>query len=47
VVVEEIINDLKNGEIGNWGWAIGVLLISGNEEIKKHLKKALLDDKKF
>lgn len=47
MVVEQIVYDLENGEIGNWGWAIGVLLLSGNEEIKKHLKKALLDDKKF
>ncbi|OIO77373.1 hypothetical protein AUJ87_01480 [Candidatus Gracilibacteria bacterium CG1_02_38_174] len=47
VVVDEIINDLENGEKSNWAWAIGVLLVSGNEDIKKYLKKALLDDKKF
>lgn len=47
VVVKEIINDLENGEKSNWAWAIGVLLVSGNEEIKKYLKKALLDDRKF
>jgi len=45
--VDEIINDLENGEKSNWAWAIGVLLVSGNEDIKKYLKKALLDDKKF
>ncbi len=47
VVVDEVINDLENGEKSNWAWAIGVLLLSGNEEIKKHLRKALIDDKKF
>jgi hypothetical protein len=46
-VVQEIIADLENGEKSNWAWAIGVLLVSGNDEIKKYLKKALLDDKKF
>ncbi len=47
VVVNEIIHDLENGEKSNWAWAIGVLLVSWNEDIKKYLKKALLDDKKF
>lgn len=47
IVVNEIINDLRNGEKSNWAWAIGVLLVSGNEDIKKYLKKALLDDRKF
>lgn len=46
-VVKEIIHDLENGEKSNWAWAIGVLLVSGNEPIKKYLKKALLDDRKF
>lgn len=47
LVVNEIIHDLENGEKSNWAWAIGVLLVSGNEDIKKYLKKALLDDRKF
>nr|MDD3720673.1 RNB domain-containing ribonuclease [Candidatus Gracilibacteria bacterium] len=47
IVEDEIINDLKNGERSNWAWSIGVFLVSGNDEIKKYLKKALLDDKKF
>lgn len=46
-VTKEIINDLENGEKSNWAWAIGVLLVSGNEKIKKYLRKALLDDRKF
>ncbi len=46
-VANEIIHDLENGEKSNWAWAIWVLLVSGNEEIKKYLKKALLDDRKF
>lgn len=46
-VTNEIINDLETGEKSNWAWAIGVLLVSGNEKIKKYLKKALLDDRKF
>ncbi|MFB0965637.1 MAG: RNB domain-containing ribonuclease, partial [Patescibacteria group bacterium] len=46
-VTKEIINDLENGEKSNWAWAIGVLLVSGNDKIKKYLKKALLDDRKF
>lgn len=46
-VTTEIINDLENGEKSNWAWAIGVLLVSGNDKIKKYLKKALLDDRKF
>lgn len=47
LVVDEIINDLRNGEKSNWGWAIGVLLVSGNEDIKKYLKQVLLDEKRF
>ncbi len=47
VVVDEIINDLENGSKSSWAWAIWVLLVSGDEEIKKYLKKALLDDRKF
>ena len=47
IIVEQIIEDLENGDKSNWAWAIGVLLASGNDEIKKSLKKVLLDDKKF
>lgn len=46
-IVEEIINDLKNGEKWKWAWAIWVLLISWNDNIKNYLKKALLEEKKF
>lgn len=46
-VAKEIIHDLENGEKSNWAWAIGVFLVSGNDKIKKYLKKALLDDRKF
>ena len=47
ILVEEIIEDLQNWEKSNWAWAIWVLLVSGDESIKIHLKKALLDDRKF
>ncbi len=47
VIVDEIIHDLENWERSNWAWAIWILLVSWNEDIKKYLKKALLDDKKF
>lgn len=47
VIVEEIINDLESWEKSNWAWSIWVLLVSNDGDIKKYLKKALLDDKKF
>ena len=47
VIVEHIIEDLEYGDKSNWAWAIGVLLVSENDEIKQCLKKVLLDDKKF
>lgn len=46
-VTGEIIHDLENGDKSNWAWAIGVLLVSGNDKIKACLKKVLLDDRKF
>ncbi len=47
VITGEIINDLENWDKSNWAWAIWVFLVSWDNDIKKYLKKALLDDKKF
>lgn len=47
IIVEEIRNDLENGEKANWAWAIGVLLVWKSEALKQTLKKVLLQDKKF
>ena len=46
-VAKEIIHALEHGRAGDWGWSIGVLLASGDDGIKKQLKKSLLDDEKF
>lgn len=47
VIVEQIMQDLEHGDKSNWAWAIWVLLVSENDEIRQCLKKVLLDDKKF
>jgi len=46
-VVDEVIKDLEHWEKSNWAWAIGVILVSKEYDLKRYLKKALLDDRKF
>lgn len=47
VVVWEIINDLENWDKSDWGWAIWVLLVWKDTEIKKSLKRVLLNNENF
>ncbi len=47
IIIDEIIKDIQFWDKWSWAWAIWVFLVSWNDEIKKAIKKAILEDKKF